>query len=421
MTYHAIKGMDDVLPSDIALYQHIERCARSLCHIYNYSEIRTPLLEFTDLFTRSVGQETDIVQKEMYAFTDNKDRSLALRPEGTAPVVRAFLEHYLYKQATVQKLFYMGPMFRYERPQAGRKRQFHQVGVEVFGGCSPLVDAEVMSLLLHLLKAFGVEDTTLMINSSGCATCRPSYTAYLKEFFVGKRLLLCDNCNRRYDTNPLRMLDCKQVQCQQLFAPLASMDDYLCAPCVTHFGAVQHYLYLLGFSYVVSPKLVRGLDYYTGVVFEVTSADLGAQDAVGAGGRYDRLVADMGGPDVPAVGFAIGVERVVKILQDAGGIVSETKKEGAFFIPVDQRAVDDILVWTHQLRQQGVRSQYDYEERSVKASMRYANKAGFRYVLVVGEREIADKRIAVKDMVEGHEDTVGFQEVVDYLSGRNAI
>ncbi|MFH1362457.1 MAG: histidine--tRNA ligase, partial [bacterium] len=316
MKYSAARGTKDILPQDVALWQKLEETCRKIFALYNYSEIRTPIFESTELFARSIGKTTDIVSKEMYEFKDKKGRSLTLRPEETAPVVRASLENNLISPDSVTKLYYIGPMFRYERPQAGRQRQFHQAGIEVFGSSDPSLDAEVILLNLELFKGLGIKELEVNLNSVGCPACRPNYQKLLKEHFKENIKKMCQDCQTRFEHNPLRILDCKNLNCQQTIEAAPASINTLCDECLDHFNGLLKYLKLAKVAFKINNRLVRGLDYYTKTTFEIVSGKLGAQNAVCGGGRYDNLVQQLGGKSIPAVGFAVGLERIIELIKN---------------------------------------------------------------------------------------------------------
>jgi histidyl-tRNA synthetase len=319
MKFKTLRGIQDIYPPDIFIWHTIETVSREIFKNYGYHEIRLPIIESTDIFTRSIGETTDIVEKEMYTFTDKGGRSVTMRPEGTAPFIRAYVEHNLHSEPAPQKYYYMGPMFRYERPQAGRQRQFYQIGVEALGVEDPKVDAEVISMLSLILKGIGLTHLNCEVTSIGCPTCRPDYKAALKEHIRGKLDKFCGDCKRRFEINPLRILDCKVPSCIKERKGSPSVLDSLCKGCGDHFDNVQHYLSRLDIPHTINPNLVRGLDYYTKTSFEVTSESLGSQNAVAAGGRYDNLVKEFGGPSTPGIGFAIGMERIIPLVKDSMG------------------------------------------------------------------------------------------------------
>ncbi|MBU0650603.1 histidine--tRNA ligase [bacterium] len=411
MNIKAVKGTDDILSNEMSYWLYIENTAREIFDCFCYEEIRTPIFEFTDLFKRSIGEVTDIVQKEMYSFVDNKERSISLRPEATAPVVRAVLEHSLLSNRYLQKLFYIGPMFRYERPQAGRKRQFHQIGVEALGSADPSIDAEVISLISYFFDKLDLGEVVIHINSSGCKSCRPDYLNELRDF-IGKKLgKLCKDCNFRYEKNILRVLDCKNPDCIAEFTDIPAIVDYVCDDCKSHFEKVLNILADKKIKVNCNHKLVRGLDYYTRTVFEVTSSALGSQDAVGAGGRYDNLVEMLGGSSVPAIGFAVGVERIINILKARNKINETPERKGVFFVGLGDSAFDKIYSLVDELRKNGIKASFDYDKRSAKAQMRFADKCNFEKVVVIGDNEIAGNKVKIKSLETGEEVEVGLDKI----------
>ncbi len=397
MKISSVKGFHDVLPDECARWNWIESRARELFARYNFAEIRIPIVERTELFGRSIGETTDIVEKEMYTFADRDGSSLTLRPEGTASVVRAYVEHALQLREAVAKLFYLGPMFRRERPQKGRLRQFSQIGVEVIGRDDAAIDAEVLLLLGDLLAALQIRGAQIELNSLGDAACRPGYRAALLAYGEAHRADLCDNCSRRLTRNPLRLLDCKDRACRETTADAPVMLDHLCDPCRAHFDTVRAILAREGVEPRLNPRMVRGLDYYVRTAFEVVAAGLGAQNAVGGGGRYDGLVKDLGGPDAPGIGFALGIERLVLAMVDAtaaGPLPPEV-----FVAPLGAAAEAEAMHLAHQWRQDGIRVDMASGRKSLKSQMRLADKAGARYVLILGEDELAARALTVRDMV----------------------
>ena len=391
----SVKGVHDVLPGGQAeAFQLVEDTGRKLLEDYGFMEIRIPVFEYTDLFARGIGTATDIVEKEMYTFADRDLKKITLRPEGTASVVRAFIQHNLSHAFPLSKLYYTGPMFRHERPQAGRYRQFHQIGAEVLGITSPTIDAEIISLMARFFDALKISGLEFQINSLGCHQCRPPYRQALKEFLKDRLERLCENCRRRYTKNPMRVLDCRLTGCQKTTQGSPASIDHLCEGCFTHFMEVKNCLNQLKIPFQINERLVRGLDYYVRTAFEVVSTRLGAQNAVAAGGRYDGLVHALGGPDVAGIGFAIGTERVISLLdQTLAGA-----KPDCFLAVVGDQAKQLSLPALHRLRQEGVRIETDYENSSLKSQMRRADRLGARYVVIIGDDEIARGKVILRDM-----------------------
>lgn len=397
MRIASVKGFHDVLPGESARWASLESCAREVFRRYHFREIRIPIVERTELFRRSIGDATDIVEKEMYSFTDLDGTLLTLRPEGTAGVVRAYVEHSWWLQEAVAKLFYLGPMFRRERPQKGRLRQFHQIGAEVLGREDPAIDADVILLVCDLLNACGLRAFSLEVNSLGDHNCRPVYREELRRFAQAHEASLCDNCRRRLERNPLRLLDCKMAGCRHAMAHAPVMVDHLCEPCRQHFDAVRQLLDKMGVPYRLEPRMVRGLDYYVRTAFEVTAPGLGAQNAVGGGGRYDGLVRDLGGPETPGIGFAFGTERLLMALGALQAHIDE--RPDLLLIPLDAEAEIQVLELAHKWRQQGLRIDVGTSQRSLKSQMRSADKNGVRVVAIIGEVERAGAAATVRDMV----------------------
>ncbi len=406
MRYKSLKGLQDVLPPETHIWQQIERISRDIFKKYGYKEIRLPIIEATDIFIRSIGDTTDIVEKEMYTFTDKGGRSITLRPEGTAPFVRAFVEHHLYNEPAPQKYYYFGPMYRYERPQAGRQRQFHQIGVEALGVEDAKLDAEVIAMLSMLLKKMGVEDAQLEVTSIGCAQCRPAYRTALKEFLRDKLNNFCDDCKRRYDLNPLRILDCKVPACIENRKGSPPVINFLCDDCREHFNGVKHYLNLLNVPHIINPDLVRGLDYYTRTTFEVKSGSLGAQNAIAAGGRYNKLVEEFDGPSTPGIGFAIGVERVIASMEETP---FEHEYPDLFFCSIGHEASEKSLMFAEQLRREGLRVEINYDTLSLRSQMRRADRIHARNVIVLGEDELKKGRALLKNMLDKQEIEVSLE------------
>jgi histidyl-tRNA synthetase len=411
MKITSIRGFADVLPNEVETWQRAETAAREVFHAYNFAEIRIPIVEKTELFSRSIGATTDIVEKEMYTFADQDEGEtlLTLRPEGTAGVVRAYVESEMYKVEPVRKLYYMGPMFRRERPQKGRLRQFHQIGAEALGRSDPLIDAEILLLLHDFFLTLELTEPALQLNSLGCAECRPAYRQQLLEFLRGKEGELCGNCRRRIERNPLRALDCKEPGCIAATASAPSILDALCAACRDHFESVQANLRATGLSFSLNPRMVRGLDYYCRTTFEWTSNLLGAQSAVAAGGRYDGLVQELGGPAIAGVGFALGVERLVLLLRAARQV-----EEGAvdlFVAWLGPRGRDWVFPFAHGLRRAGWRVEFDGEARSLKSQMRRADKVKSRWVLIVGDAELDQGKVILRNMRSKQQEEVGLENL----------
>ena len=410
----APRGTADILPAEALRWQELEEAARAVFTAYGYGEIRTPIFEHTELFERGIGEATDVVDKEMYTFRDRGDRSLTLRPEGTAGVVRAFLEHRMDKGPLPAKLWYMGPMFRYERPQAGRARQFHQLGAECLGTQDPAADAEMIRMLATLLKKLGVAHFTVLLNSIGCPRCRPAYVERLRAHLADRREKLCANCRARYDRNPLRLLDCKREECRRLTADVPLLVDQLCDECAVHFQQVRDYLADAGLEYQIAPRLVRGLDYYTKTVFELVSADLGAQDALGGGGRYDGLVETLGGPPMPGVGFAAGMERILLVLAK-NRPAPEPPRPDAMIVHHGAVGRRVAVRLAGQLRDAGSRVEIDYLDRSLRAQMKQADRLGAHTVVIIGEDEASRGVVRVRDMATGDEREATEEELLQLL------
>ncbi|MDO8644477.1 MAG: histidine--tRNA ligase, partial [bacterium] len=387
MSYHAIKGMNDILPTESPLWASVENKARTLFSRYGYQEIRTPIVEEKILFARTLGETTSVVEKEMYDFQDKKGKWLVLRPEGTAGVVRAFVESHLAINDPLSRFYYIGPMYRYEQPQKGRYRQFHQIGVEVFGIASPLLDAEVIHMGDQYFKALGL-DLTLEINSLGCPLCRPKFAQAFLDYLMAREKELCHDCHRRMKKNPFRALDCKEEGCRKATEEAPSIQEFLCEACEKNFDQVLEGLGTFGTSYKINTRIVRGLDYYLRTTFEFTTSALGAQNAVCGGGRYDGLVHLLDGPNVPGFGFAIGEERLVELLQQQKGRVAPAKEKSVFIIPMGEPALKEAIKAGQKLRQDGVAVEIDYEGRSLKSGLRRADRIQATHALILGEDEL---------------------------------
>jgi histidyl-tRNA synthetase len=413
----SVKGTRDLLPGETSAWQRVENEARSTFRAYNFQEIRTPVLEHTDLFARSVGADTDIVSKEMFTFQDRDHESLTLRPEATASVVRAYIEHSLYNEGGIHKLFYMGAMFRREKPQKGRYRQFYQIGAEVLGSNEPGVDAEVLEML-HALIALrlGVHDFNLLLNSVGCSKCRPHYVSVLREALEQVKQSLCVDCQRRAETNPLRVLDCKVEADQPIIEKLPQILDYLDEECRQHFEEVKKSLDRCKISYQVSPRLVRGLDYYTRTTFEVTSGALGAQNAVAGGGRYDGLAEILGGPQTPGIGFAIGEDRLVLAHEAAAGRKNEP--EIIYIAWMEREALAPAAELARDLRQENLRVELIYDPMKLKKSLGIANKLQARFAVIIGSSEIESGQYQLKDMATGQQKQLERARVGGWLRER---
>ena len=408
----AVRGTRDVVPGEVERWQHLEQVAHDVCRRYGYREVRTPVIEREELFAKGTGESTDIVQKEMYAFTDRGGERVTLRPEATPSLVRAFVEHALEQALPSAKLYGMGPMFRYERPQKGRYRQFHQLDVEAFGVDAPALDAEVIEMAAHLVAALGIEDAELVINTVGCPECRPAFSQALLAALGDRVADLCGDCRRRAQTNPLRIFDCKQPADQPLIDGLPHTVDYLCEPCREHFAAVRAALDAYGVPYRVSHRLVRGLDYYMRTTFEILGRAIGAQDALLGGGRYDGLVKQLGGPDRAGIGFAAGLERLVLAMPaDA----AEAVPPDAYVVAIGEEARLPAQVLARDLRHAGLCALVDYDSRSPRSQMKRAGKAQVARVLILGADELAEGRVSLKDMATGEQETVPRGDVVERL------
>ncbi len=395
------RGTEDVLPKDSGLWQKVENIARETAGLFGYKEIRTPVFESTELFQRGVGDTTDVVQKEMYTFEDKGGRSITLKPEGTACLVRSYIENSLYANPQPTKLMYIIPCFRYEKPQSGRLREFHQFGIECFGAENPTTDAEVISLASMFLKNAGVKNVKLNINSIGCPECRGKYNESLKNYFNSNKNDLCETCLERLEKNPMRILDCKSPVCSKIAENAPKMIDYLCEECSNHFDSVKARLDKMGIEYFVNPDIVRGLDYYTKTVFEFTSDALGAQSTVCGGGRYSGLVEELGGKPAEGIGFAVGLERLILIIKSQNEDAEVTQTPDIFFATIGENAEAEAQKLIYELRKMGVYAEQDLCGRSVKAQMKYADKLGAKYSVVLGDDEVAKGVANLKNMTDG--------------------
>lgn len=413
MKYNALKGIEDILPPDIYIWQRIESTSRSIFGKYGFHEIRLPILESTDIFTRSIGDATDIVEKEMYTFTDKGNRSVTLRPEGTASAVRCFVEHSMHTLPSPQKLFYSGPMFRYERPQKGRFRQFYQIGAEAFGAAQPSMDAEMIVMLKDILETIGLKELAFEINSIGCDSCRPGYREALIAFFGERIGEFCPDCVRRHTTNPLRILDCKVPRCIELRQGAPAVTDHLCGECREHFDELISLLQMQGIRYTLNPNLVRGLDYYTRTTFEVTSEHLGSQKAVAAGGRYDKLVKEFGGPSTPAIGFAVGMERLVTLLKESAPV--ETPSPAVFIATLGKEAEKEGLKLAREIRTKGFQVEPNYGGASLKSQLRKADKLNAGFAFIIGEDELKAGKIQWKNLKTGEQGEINLGKAANFF------
>ncbi len=412
MLTNAPRGTKDILPDRVGDWIYLEERIRDICARYGYLELRTPIFEHTELFRRGIGEGTDVVDKEMYTFLDKGGRSITLRPENTAAAVRAYLQNKLYADSSLVKLFYIGSMFRHDRPQAGRMREFHQFGVEALGEMSPAVDAEVILLAVDFLKSLGLQELKLSLNSVGCPKCRPLYRKALQDFFRDKLEHLCKDCKDRFERNPLRILDCKADADQDFMQEAPKVADSLCDDCRAHFEGVQSCLKSVGVEYELDARLVRGLDYYTKTAFEIKYAPLGAQSAVAGGGRYDGLVEEIGGSETPAVGFAVGMERVLLALEKQGLLPERKASAEVFVIALGEEAKLPAFRLLEELRRAGLVAAMDYAGRSMKAQMKQANKSAARFAVILGEDEIKESVVMLKDMEKGEQQKIAIDDLI---------
>ena len=416
MLTKAPRGTKDIVPAEAYKWNYLEGKFRDLCRLYGYEEIRTPIFEHTELFKRGVGDTTDIVQKEMYTFKDRGDRDLTLKPEGTAGVIRAFIENKMYAETQPTKLFYITPCFRYERPQSGRQRQFHQFGVEAIGSDTPSLDAEVISLAMQFLSEAGLKDLTVSINSVGCPVCREEYNQLLKDYLAAKADVLCDLCNDRRDKNPMRVIDCKNETCQANIVDIPLMADHLCENCKDHFSQLKLYLDEMNINYVVDKKIVRGLDYYKRTAFEIISNDLGAQSTVCGGGRYDGLVEQIGGPSgYSGIGFGLGAERLLLTLEANGVEIGNPNHTDIFVVTIGDKAKLKSFSILKDLRDNHISADKDHLDRSLKAQFKYSNKINAKYTIVIGDDELDKDEATLKNMETGDQKLIKISELVEEL------
>jgi histidyl-tRNA synthetase len=410
----AVRGFKDILPEEAGKWRFVEKKVHEIFGVFGYREIRIPILEKTDLFQRGIGATTDIVEKEMYTFCDRGEESLTLRPEATASVIRAYLEHHLHAADPVARLYTIGPMFRRERPQKGRFRQFHQIDAELLGLDDPRADAEIILMLMHFLRSVGLAAPSLEINTLGCPTCRPAFRKAVTDFLQGHEHPLCIDCRRRIKTNPLRVFDCKNDSCREAIMGAPRLIAYACADCRDHFDRVQSALNRFELSFKVNPLMVRGLDYYTRTAFEVTSDFLGAQIAVVGGGRYDGLVKDLGGPDIPGIGFAIGFERLIAMLP-ADAVTLQGNPE-LFIAALGPEAQEYAFALCNRLRMKGIYAEMDYSGKGLKSQMKRADKLHCRHALILGERELSEGNLLLRNMATGEQQTIGLSGVEEAVA-----
>ena len=419
MLSKAPRGTKDITPKDVYKWHYIEKKFREICALYGYEEIRTPIFEHTEVFSRSVGDTTDVVQKEMYTFTDRGDRQLSLKPEGTAGVIRSFIENKMYADTQPTKLYYITPCFRYERPQAGRQRQFHQFGIEVLGSDGPSVDAEVISLAVQFFNEMGLNNLSVNINSVGCPTCREEYNRKLKEYLDQKVDVLCETCLERKDKNPMRVIDCKNPHCKENLQDIPFMIDHLCEDCKDHFDKLQTYLKEMDINYVVDKTIVRGLDYYKKTAFEIISNDIGSQSTVCGGGRYDGLVEMLGGPKgISGIGFALGAERLLLTLENNNIEIENSKSTDIYIATIGDAAKTKSFKLIKDLRTNHISADNDHLDKSLKAQFKYSDKLNAKYTVVIGDDELANDTATLKNMKTSEQTTIKLSELVDELKKR---
>lgn len=419
MLTKAPRGTKDITPKDAYKWNYVENKFREICSLFGYEEMRTPIFEHTELFKRSVGDTTDIVQKEMYSFTDKGERDITLKPEGTAGVVRAFIENKLYADTQPTKLFYITPCFRYERPQAGRQRQFHQFGIEALGSDKPSLDAEVIALAVQFFNEVGLKDLAVSINSVGCPTCRAEYNAKLKEYLDAKSDVLCETCLDRKDKNPMRVIDCKNPNCKENLNDIPFMVDHICDDCKDHFEKLQSYLKEMDINFVVDRSIVRGLDYYKKTAFEIISNDIGSQSTVCGGGRYDGLVEQLGGPKgVSGIGFGLGVERLLLTMENNNIEIENPYATDIFIVTIGDEAKTKSFKLLKDLRTNHISAENDHLDRSVKAQFKYSDKINAKFTIVIGDDELANDTATLKNMSTSEQTTIKLSEIVKELKSR---
>ena len=419
MLTKAPRGTKDITPKDAYKWNYVENKFREICSLFGYEEMRTPVFEHTELFKRSVGDTTDIVQKEMYSFTDKGGRDITLKPEGTAGVVRAFIENKLYADTQPTKLFYITPCFRYERPQAGRQRQFHQFGIEALGSDKPSLDAEVIALAVQFFTEVGLKDLAVSINSVGCPTCRAEYNARLKEYLDKKSDVLCETCLERKDKNPMRVIDCKNPTCKENLNDIPFMVDHICDDCKDHFEKLQTYLKEMDINFVVDKTIVRGLDYYKKTAFEIISNDIGSQSTVCGGGRYDGLVEQLGGPKgVSGIGFGLGAERLLLTMENNNREIENPYATDIFIVTIGDEAKTKSFKLLKDLRTNHISAENDHLDRSVKAQFKYSDKINAKFTIVIGDDELANDTATLKNMSTSEQTTIKLSEIVQELKSR---
>ena len=404
----SVRGFRDILPDETPKWQRIEEKIREIFFNFGIEEIRIPVLEKTELFKRGIGEATDIVEKEMYTFLDRGNEYLTMRPEATASVIRAYIEHHIYEKDPVAKLFTIGPMFRRERPQKGRFRQFHQINVEFLGQEDPRIDAELMSMLMYLLSEVGLDNLKLEINSLGCDKCRPAFREKIINFLKNREGDLCEDCRRRLVTNPLRIFDCKNESCQKIISGAPVILDFICTQCREHFEKVKGYLEIFHIPFIINTKMVRGLDYYTRTAFEITTQSLGAQNAVTGGGRYDGLVQMLGGPDISGIGFAIGFDRLISMIPDVNG--QDAGHPNIFIAALGDKAQEFAFSLCNTLRLAGIRAEMDFSDRSLKSQMKRSNKLNCSHTLIIGEKEMEERKAQLRNMGDGTQGSVDIND-----------
>ena len=419
MLSKAPRGTRDILPKEVYKWHYVEKKFREICALYGYEEMRTPIFEHTEVFTRSVGDTTDIVQKEMYTFTDKGDRQISLKPEGTAGTIRSFIENKLYADTQPTKLFYITPCFRYERPQAGRQRQFHQFGIEALGSDEPSIDAEVISLAVQFFNELGLKDLSVNINSVGCPHCREEYNKTLKSYLDAKSDVLCETCLERKDKNPMRVIDCKNPTCKKNIKDIPFMIDHLCDDCKNHFDKLQEYLREMDIKFVVDKTIVRGLDYYRKTAFEIISNDIGSQSTVCGGGRYDGLVEQLGGPKgISGIGFGLGAERLLLTLENNNIEIKNPKATDIYIATIGDAAKTKSFSLIKSLRDNHISADIDHLGKSLKAQFKYSDKINAKYTIVIGDDELANDAATLKNMQTSEQTTVKLSELVNELKSR---